>query len=219
MKTSTGSTESNIVNEVCESAPSYTGNLDPILLLEKLDAFNIQLLENPSDEDIQNIQRVLDSWVIITMEHEGQNMWIPSPPTIHKTTTRRPISERITHLIKSGGEWKCEHTQKNVIEVSYQQHVPFDIATTHQMKNDIHNGEINALMVALVHLHNVILNMLERGETSVGIFQKPDGIINMNRLRAWFDANEDICVWTMKHTLDIKTIQHAVNTATFNAPE
>lgn len=200
-------------------SPAFDDDIDPIDLLTTIDGFIHELDGSPSPETARRIFERLAQYQIITIEYQGAQRWITSPVTIRKETIKNSLTHRIAYLIKTGGEWKGERAYRDSIEVETCTTVPINIPIDNETKHDIMDqtigdSSITTLAIALTALHHMFTENLELGG-SVGVFEKPYGISNMNRLKSWLESNEDKGPWSMKETLRTYTLNQLVDDAVF----
>lgn len=205
-----------IVENITQLSPAFEGEVDPIQLLETLDEYMNQLAKEPSKKNIQIINKKLKSWQIITVEQDGKKLWVTAPFVIRKITLRRSLRERIKHLLSSGGEWKSEFVYRNFIDVKSRTTVPLSIPISNETKKQMFDDKVSALFVTLASIHKTILNELNNGVQTIGIFERPNAVINMNKLRAWLEDNETHNSWDMKYTLETHDLENVINTTTFS---
>jgi len=195
------------------TSPAFTGDIDPIEVLQTIDDFCEQLTNNPTDTVIQAIHKQLKEWTIITFDDNRQSYWLCGPMTIEQTTFRRTMTQRIAHLVQSRGEWKGQHVNNHTMTVPFRADIPFQLSIAEQTYRNIESGKTHALLVPLIHIHSVIQRMLTQGATSAGIFDTTHAVINMNRLRGWVEENEQIGAWAVKESFIITDILTLVRTA------
>lgn len=205
-----------IVESITQTSPEFEGEVDPIQLLETLDECMNQLAKEPSEENIQIINKKLKSWEIITVEQDGKKLWITAPFVIRKITLRRSLKERMKHLLSSGGEWKSEFVYRHFIDVKSRTTIPLSVQISDETKNQMLDDKVSPLFVTLASIHKTILDELSNGAQTIGIFERPNAVINMNKLRTWLEENETHNSWDMKHTLEVHDFERVINTATFS---
>lgn len=205
-----------IVESITQPSPAFEGEVDPIQLLETLDECMNQLAKEPSEESIQIVNKKLKSWQIITVKQDDEKLWVTAPFVIHKITLRRSLKERMKHLLLSGGEWKSEFVYRSFIDVKSRTTIPLSVPISNETKNQMFDDKVSALFVTLASIHKTILNELNNGVQTIGIFERPNAVINMNKLRAWLEDNETHNSWDMKYTLETHDLENVINTATFS---
>lgn len=205
-----------IVEYITQPSPEFEGEVDPIQLLETLDEFMNQLAKEPSEKNIQIINKKLKSWQIITVEQNGKKLWVTAPFVIRKITLRRSLGQRIKYLLLSGGEWKSEFVYRSFIDVKLRTTIPLSMTISNETKNQMFDDKVSALLVTLASIHETILNELNNGVQTIGIFEHPNAVTNMNKLRAWLEDNETHNSWDMKYTLETHNLENVINTVTFS---
>lgn len=212
------STEPLIKNttDVMEYAPTFENDIDPIQLLEELDVLICQLTKNPNEQDIARIDERLQSLQIITLERDGESQWVTAPFLLQRRTIKHSMSHRIMHLIKTGGEWRGEYTYQNKIQVQFRTVKPLSIAITSETKNEILNDSINSMLMPLAHIHKAITDILETGASTIGIFEKPYGVVAMNQTRAWLESKSQYGPWEVKNQLEVNDLSTIISKVTFS---
>lgn len=188
------------------SSPVPESDIDPIELLETLDGYISLLRGEPSDADIQRILSELQSLVILTMTNDTTQWWMNEPIDLHQHVMKRSMGSRITHLLKSKGEWKGEYRKKDDLEVKARVQLPLRIEIRPEWAEEIKTNEFSILILSIIGLRNAIEMMLEDGATSSGVFRKSDGVIHMNKVKAWLEGNEKRGSWSIKDDLDTMTL-------------
>lgn len=211
-------TQPNIVKDNTKTSPVFDEAIDPIQLLEKLDTFIETLEGKPDTEAITHIQKELNEWQIIVLNSDNKHLWITEPFKLHNVTRRRSMTQRVMHLVKTGGEWKNEFSYQDTVEVTSRTSVPLTININSETRNKILDDSLSVLLVTLVNIHSIIMTMLENGSATVGVFRKPSAVVAMNKLRAWLSENETHGSWTMKYNLEVMSMYDVANTATFSIP-
>lgn len=183
-----------------ENAPAFETDMDPIEVLQTLDTFIDTLDGNPSTEDIDTIKNRLTSMAIIAVEYEDKNdsWWMSSPVVLHRYEMKRSMGKRIGHLLKSGGEWKGDTIYKENVEAKWCTDLPMVLAISEDAKAGLNEGRITKLFVGLLGLHQTITNMLEKGESSIGVFAKSDAISYTNLLKVWIESSKNPNLNAMK---------------------
>lgn len=205
-----------LINKQIDTSPPFESDVDPIQLLETLDEFITRLDKDPSDENITYINNQLKSWQIVTVEHNNDILWVTAPFELHKMTFKRPMSKRIAHLIKTGGEWQSEFVDRHIIEVETEATLPLRVPITSEIKDKIMDNKLHPLLVTLANIHHIIMRVLHKGGTTVGVFESPNAVISMNKLRAWIEENEQFTSWDIKYSLEVQNMDEIANQATFS---
>ena len=204
--------ELETVKHKTEHAPAFKTDIDPIQLLKTLDEFIDTLENNPEPSDIQTIENQLTTMAIIAVGYEDNDgsWWMNAPFTLHKYTMKRSMGKRIGHLLKSGGEWKGENVYKENVEAKWYTDLPMSLTISEEAEAGLKNGKITKLFVALLGIHQIISNMLEKGEPSVGVFNKTDAIVHMNILKGWIDHGKNPNLIRVKGEIQTMTLHDIV---------
>lgn len=203
-----------------ETSPPFENTLDAIHLLKQLNAYIDILEQHPSESETKRIQDELQNIEIMTVQHSENDLWITSPLILKKSTMKRPLTNRIAHLIQTKGEWKGKFIHQQTIEVESKAKLPLHIPVTEEAKIRIKNNEISPLLVAIAHMYNIIMDIMLKNIFTIGIFEKPNAIINMNKLKTWLTEKETEThvEWDMKYTLEVKNLYDILCQAVFLAP-
>jgi hypothetical protein len=188
------------------SSPAPENDIDPIKLLETMDGYIDILRGEPADDDIQRILSELKSMEILTVTNGNEHWWMNESIVLHQYVLKRSMGARITHLFKTKGEWKSEYRKEDDLEVRARVQLPLCIEIQPEWAEEIKHNEISPLLLSVVGLRNTIEIMLEDGATSSGVFLKPEGVIQMNKIRTWLEENEKHESRSMSDDLNTKTL-------------
>ena len=211
--TETATKDLRIQTQEMRVSPAFTGDVDPIEVLQTIDHFCEQLANNPTESVIQQIHRQLKKWTIITFDDQAQACWLCGPMTIEQTTFRRTMAQRISHLLQSRGEWRGQFVNNHAITIPFRANIPFQLSIAEQTYRNIESGQTHALLVPLIHIHSLVQRMLTQNASSVGIFDTTNAVLNMNRLRGWLEENEQLGVWSVKESFVITDMLTVVRNA------
>ena len=174
-----------------EISPAFETDINPIAVLEVLDEYIEALSNNPDENVIRRIESELQSLEIITINHGEKSWWINDTFVLHQYVMKRPMTKRISHLLKTKGEWKKEHVREDNLEVKSRVCLPIVVGIQPEAEAGVKKGEISTLLLSVIGIHNTIQAMLKNGASTCGVFQKPDGVVHLNRLRTWLEENEN----------------------------
>lgn len=209
----TTNSHQTLVSSTMINSDPFKNEIDPIEVLTTLDGFIHELKEKPDGDTIERIKQQLAGYQIVTLEYGEQLRWITSPVYLHRETYRNSMMHRIQHLLSSGGNWKHEHGERERIDVvSYP--VPINVQITNEVKYGIMSESVVSFTLVIQALHKMFTESLEKGD-SLGVFEKPYGITNMNRLKAWIAERETHGKWDVKDTLKTQTLENIVESAGF----
>lgn len=215
----TKNNELETVEHTTEDAPAFETDIDPIEVLETLDGFIETLNNNPKGSDIQVIEDNLASMAIIAVGYEDndKSWWMNAPVVLHRYTMKRSMGKRIGHLLKSGGEWKGGNVHKENVEAKWQTDLPMSLTISEEAEDGLKNERINKLFVALVGIHQLINNMLEKGEVSIGVFHKTDAIVYMNILKGWIELTKNPSLIRVKDEIQVMTLDEVAQSITLSS--
>jgi len=195
-----------VIEHNTEVSPAFEADIDPITLLQTLDGYIEILGANPTDHDLQRIQSELRSMEIITMTNGNGDWWMNEPIVLHQYVMKRSMRERLRHLYQSKGEWKNKHSKKDGLEVSTRVQLPLRIGVQSEPADPNNTNEVRSLLLSIMGLRNTIEVMLEGGATSSGVFYRPEGVIQMNKIIRWLTSNEQYGSWSVKDDLNTKSL-------------
>jgi hypothetical protein len=200
-----------VIAHKIETSPVFEADIDPIALLQTLDGYIDILGNTPADPDLQRIQSELQSLEIITMTNGEGDWWMNEPIVLHQYVMKRSMGERLRHLYKSKGEWKNKHRKKDGLEVSARVQLPLRIGVPAEQAKPGKTNEVRPLLLSIIGLRNTIEVMLEGGATSSGVFFKPEGVVQMNKIIGWLEGNEQYGSWSMKDDLNTKNLYDIIH--------
>lgn len=193
------------------TSPDFMDEIDPITVLEILESFCVSLREHPDEKElVQSIRKQLTLWEVITVDLQDAKRWVTHPISIQKVEIKRPIMTRIKHLLVSGGEWKSNRVDRNIIMAPNLISLPLShVNPDTEVVRAI--NEFEPFLATLVHLYNGLLSMMKQGVPSLGIFEKANGVINMNRMLGWLNQHDAYDDWGMKHSLAVQNLCQLVD--------
>lgn len=197
-----------------ETAPAFEAEIHPDTLLEILGKHLDILHNNPSEEDILRIKDELASMEVITMPNEDGWSWILESPKLHKLEMERSLGERIQHLLKTKGEWKNKHIRKSDLVIKPLINLPIALNLQPEAEDRLKNGEQPELFFAIVGLHIIIEEFMKKdGRTAFGVFSKPDGIVQLNRMKLWLENSGQYKRWSAVDDLKTTSLLEIVETS------
>lgn len=200
-----------IIEHKTASSPEFEADIDPISLLQTLDTYIDILGSTPDDHDIERILSELKSMEVITLATGETQGWVSEPVILHQYILKRSMGERLRHLYKSKGEWKNKIRKKDGLEVKTRVELPLRLGVRSQQSQQ--HLKDRPLLLSIIGLRNTIESVLEDGVISSGVFYKPNGVVQMNKLILWIEANENHGPWPMKDDLNIKSLHDIVHEA------
>jgi len=199
-----------VIEHNTEVSPAFEADIDPITLLQTLDGYIENLGSTPTDHDLQRIQSEIQSMEIITMTNSKGDWWMNESIVLHQYVMKRSIGERLRHLYQSKGEWKNKYSKKDGLEVSTRVQLPLRIGIQSEPAGPDNTNKVRPLLLSIMGLRNTIEVMLEGGATSSGVFYKPEGVIQMNRIISWLIRNEQYGSWSVKDDFNTKSFYDIV---------
>ena len=198
-----------IIEVVNKVSPKFENEMDPIEMMEMLNRMQQELDQNPTEKTERNVREELQSFQVITINNVQTGMrWITKPMTYEWRKIERSTLRRILYLLKTGTQWTSKYVMNS--EIISEQSFPVPITRSiHSSLHDIsQSNNINKLKYAVIALKETIYKGLQSDMGTFGIFEQPDGVINMNLLNAWLDENKplDGTRWTNKNTLTVVSL-------------
>lgn len=203
-------------------SPSFKEDVDPIEALKVIDHLIDRLTRDASDASIYAVRETMRSYELITIVNGDTNQWITEPFIINKTTRTRSLPERITHLIKSHGEWKGKISRHESIETKTRSAVPLIMGIDDYLVANKDNLKSPAavLIVALMAMHKAIEHMIGEGIQTLGLFHAPTGVYACNQLDAWLKNHESTGAWSENGELRVITLDDvALNVELVHKPD
>lgn len=212
-------TKEKILKETNETSPAFVHAIDPVDFLTTLDGFIHQLNDNPTSNTADNILKDLRGYQIMSIEYAGQKRWITGPMTIKKQTVKNDLFGRINHLIKSGGEWRAETAQKDRVEVPSCAVLPITIPISQETRREMNsdsmiNTSVTSILLFLTALHTNLMATAEIG--GIGVFERPYGATNVNRMVGWLERHNDHSAWGMRNTITSHSLDELADDAIFS---
>lgn len=199
-----------VIEHHTKMSPTFEADIDPITLLQTLDGYIETLGGTPTNHDLQRIQSEIQSMEIITMSNGNGDWWLNEPIILHQYVMKRSMKERLLHLYQSKGEWKSKHSKKDNLEVSTRVQLPLRIGIHSGSAEPGNINEVRPLLLSIMGLRNTIEVMLEGGATASGVFYRPEGVIQMNKIINWLASNEQYGTWSVKDELNTKNLYDVI---------
>ncbi|WP_145142147.1 hypothetical protein [Paenibacillus sp. Y412MC10] len=203
------------IEVLSKNSPEFENEMDPIEVMKMLDRMQHELNQNPTEKTAQLVQDELQSFEVITMNNVEHGMrWITKPMTHVRKRIERSTVYRILHLFKTGTQWVSKTALHSQILGNDSLPLPITLSLQSSLYDINHIAKLKCSVIAL---KETIYERLQSGMGNMGIFQKPDGVINMNLLNAWLDENRplDGTRWTNKCPLTVVSLDLIVNSILF----
>lgn len=207
--------EGKKTNHITINAPAFEADIDPVDMLEILDEYIKILTHKPSETDLQKIKAELQAMEIITMPAEDGLSWINEQAQIHKIEMKRTLGARVGHLLKTKGEWKGKNIKSTNLEIKTRTVFPMPVILHPEAVTKLKNGELTNFAISVMGLRATIEDVLSKGAPSLGIFYKPNSIVQMNRLKLWLESNEEYRPWPITNDLRTMNLYDVVTTAVY----
>lgn len=182
----------NPMTDEQEKSKAYTAfkhNVNPHKLLALLDELIQGLKTNPSPENAGLALKALSRYQIITMETEGTTRWLSQPADIQVSKVNRPLHERLLRLLKTG-VWLDKQCKRTDVKIHSASPIPINVPMDNHDREAIQEETVatNAKWLAMSFdaLRTIIKLQIEEG--TVGIFERPHGVTNMNRINDYLDT-------------------------------
>lgn len=208
-----------IIKVLSKNSPEFENEIDPIKIMEMLDRMQNELNQNPTDKTVELVRDELQSFQVITINNVQNGMrWITEPMTHTWSKIERPTLSRILHLFKTGMQWASKYVQHTQIVSNDSLPIPITLSVQSSLYDISRSNNVCKLECSIIALKETIYERLQSGMGSIGIFQKPDGVINMNHLNAWLDENKplDGTRWTNKYPLATLSLDEIADSISFS---
>lgn len=210
--------DGKIIEVVSKNSPAFENEMDPIEMMEMLDRMQQDLNQNPTEETAQLVRDELQSFQVITIKNVQNGMgWITKPMSYEWRKMERSTVRRILYVFKTGTQWPSKYVIKTQIQNDISVPIPITVSAQSSLHDITVSNNIAKLECSVIALKNTILEMLRSDMGTLGIFQTPDGVINMNLLNAWLDENkpQDGTRWTNKHPLKVVSLDQIADSILF----
>lgn len=206
-----------IIEVVNKNSPEFENEVDPIEFMELLDRLLHQINLNPNEKTVQVVHNELQSFEVITTRLNGNLRWITEPMTFERSKTERSTIHRIMHLVKTGTQWTSKYVQRSHIRGKNSIPIPIALSVNSSFYDARGNDSLSKLKCSVIALKQTILERLRSDMGNLGIFEKPDGVVNMNLMNAWFEEMkaQDGIQWTKKYPLTIMSMDEIAESIVF----
>ena len=182
----------NQMTDEQEKSKAYTAfkhNVNPHKLLALLDELIQGLKVNPSPENAKIAIKVLSRYQIITIETEGIARWLSQPAEIEIKTVDHPIHKRLLRLLKTG-DWMDKQSKRTNVKIHTASPIPINVPMDNHDREAVQEetAATNAKWLAMSFdaLRTILKLQIEEGP--VGVFERPHGVTNMNRINDYLDT-------------------------------
>lgn len=180
-----------IIEIVIKNSPEFEYEMNPLEIIQMLDRMHIELGQNPNEETAQMVREELQLFEVITIRNEKDGTsWITKPMTYEWRRVERSVLRRILYLLKTGTQWTSKYVLNTQIKTDMSFPIPMVMSVQSPLLNMAHQNDIAKLEFSIAALKENITARLQSNVTSIGIFQKPNSVINMNLLNAWLEENK-----------------------------
>jgi hypothetical protein len=207
-----------IIEDISKNSPEFENEMDPIEIMKILDRMQHELNQNPTEKTEQLVRDELQSFEVITINNVQNGMrWITKPMTHVWKRMERSTFRRIMHLFKTGTQWISKYASHSQIVGNDSLPLPITLSFQSSLHDIAESNNIAKLACSVFALKETIYERLQSDMGTPGIFQKPDGVINMNLLNAWLDENRplDGTRWTNKYPLTVVSLDLIVDSFLF----
>lgn len=182
----------NPMTEEQEKSKAYTAfkhNVNPNTIIALLDELMQSLKVNPSPENAVASLNALNRYQIITMDSNDTTRWLSQQPNIQVRTFNRPLHKRLLRLLKTG-DWLDKQFKRTDVQIHSASPIPINVPMDNHDREAIREETVatNAKWLAMSFdaLRTIIKLQIEEGP--VGIFERPHGITNMNRINDYLNT-------------------------------
>lgn len=176
--------------EASKALTKFKYHVEADKLLHLLDELIDGLERDPSPDNEDIVMKALSRYQIITMAHNGESRWMTAPAEIHWEVIDHHIGSRIMRLLKTG-DWMTRQSQNTRVMIHSAAAVPLKVPMTGTTsKEDVLDETASAnakwLLLTLRTLQTIV--RMESKDGPIGVFEKPYGVTNMNRLNSYLDS-------------------------------
>lgn len=180
-----------IIEIVRKSSPAFENEMNPLEIIQMLDRMHIELGQNPNEETAQMVREELQLFEVITIRNEkDETSWITKPMTYEWRRVEQSVLRRILYLLNTGTQWTSKYVLNTQIKTDMSFPIPMVMSVQSPLLNMAQQNDIAKLEFSIAALKENITARLQSNVTSIGIFQKPNSVINMNLLNAWLEENK-----------------------------
>lgn len=167
---------------------AFKHNIEPMKLLALLDELILGLEREPTPENAGIALKSLSRYQIITLEHGGEPRWLTAPADIQMEVIDHPMHKRILRLLKTG-DWMDAQSERTKVKIHSASAIPIKVPMDASNRSDVLEETVSSnarwLLLSLRTLHTIIRLEAENGP--VGVFERPYGVTNMNRIHNYLD--------------------------------
>lgn len=170
--------------------------MEPNGVTEKINFLIDRLIEEPSDQIVDETNYELDRMYIITMG--DMNVWLTGKIAIRKIARKRSIFKRIGKLITTGGVWYGGISAEGGIETDMCVKVPVHLNLTDKINKEIEsrlttkmNEKVKDLTVRLIQF-NMLLKEIKKQKGTPSIYTNADVTATINNINHWIASDNDM---------------------------
>ncbi|MEW4425952.1 hypothetical protein AB1I68_00495 [Paenibacillus pabuli] len=207
-----------IIEIVRKNSPEFENEMNPLEIIQMLDRMHTELSQNPNEETAQMVREELQLFEVITIRNEKNGTsWITKPMTYEWRKAERSTLRRILYLLSTGTQWISKFVLSTQVKTDMSIPIPMMMSVQSPLLNMAQQNDMAKLEFSIAALKENITARLQSNVTSIGIFQKPDGVINMNLLNAWLEENKalDGMQRTNKNPLTLLNLDQIVDRVHF----
>lgn len=191
--------------------------IEPEKVIEKINFLIDRLIEEPSDQVIDETNYELDRMFIITMG--DVNVWLTGNIAIRKILRKRSIFKRISKLIATGGVWYGGVSAEGGIETDMCVKVPIHLNLTAKINQEIDdkiktkpNEKTKDLIVRLIQF-NMLLKNIKKQNGTPSIYTNADATATINNINHWIASDNDIQTNPAVNKLSVRDVVLSIKTS------
>ena len=205
-------------------APEFIGYVDTSILLATLDNCCTQLRQTADEQTIEHIANKLKQWEVIILNSGQEKWWLGGPLFIETAVVKYPLTVRIQRMIEFNERWRIPSYHEFSLKAVHRQPYPLMLPVSAEIKHQIAHDLTPSAVIGMEYVSKLTRQLIARNHrtiglaniySAIGIFNKPYGIINQNRIKAWLEDNYYYVKSTSEWTMEIKSLWHLIETASF----
>lgn len=176
----------NPMTEEQKKSNAYTAfkhNVSPHKVIALLDELIQSLKVDPSPENAGLALKTMSRYEIIILDANNTTRWLSQAPEIQIEAVTHSLPKRLWRLLRTG-DWIDKQIKRTDVKIHSASPIPINVPMDNHDRETIQEETVatNAkwLMMSFDALRTIIKLQIEEGP--VGIFERPYGVTNMNRI-------------------------------------
>lgn len=184
-----------VINKFKSVASELMENTIPTIdVIMELNKTIIELEDAENDEElnncIENFYNRIDSWQIVAAQPKDTLVWMQTPMEYYEIEKEHSFTDRLKILFDKGIWVESEVTEKYA-EIASNTKIPMEVSLDPLNFYSAEKSEIDKFYFSLRNLARDIIEAMIRTSTShVAVYEKPYGIVAMNKVNYWVSQLE-----------------------------